>query len=69
MVATAALKKNAANQRGLGRFLTARAREDFPEAAEVVIRSVRVGFGRTDEEERFRRVARAPDWVAQLETQ
>ncbi|MEC7949473.1 MAG: hypothetical protein VX265_18035 [Myxococcota bacterium] len=63
MVATAALKPAAANQEGICRWIVARAREDFPDAREVEIRSTRTRFGVDEPWVRFSRVARDPDWV------
>ncbi len=63
MVATAAQKADAANQRGICRWIVARVQEDFPDAQEVVIRSSRTEFGVEAPWVRFSRVARAPDWT------
>lgn len=63
MVATAAQKPDAANQRGICRWVVARAREDFPDAQEVLLRATRTEFGVEDPWVRFSRVARAPEWT------
>jgi hypothetical protein len=63
MVATAAQKADAANQRGICRWIVARVQEDFPDAQEVVVRSSRTEFGVEAPWVRFSRVARAPDWT------
>jgi len=63
MVATAAQKADAENQRGIARWIITAARQDFPGAAEVVIRSTRTRFGVEEPWVRFSRVARGPEWT------
>ena len=63
MVASAAQNPDAANQRGLARWILTQARRDFPDAQVVVIRSTRTEFGTEEPWVRFSRVARAPDWA------
>ena len=62
MVATAAQKPRAVNQAGIARWIVAQARQDFPDAEEVVIRSTRADFGAEASWVRFWRVARSPGW-------
>lgn len=63
MVETAAMKKEAVNWAGIGRFIVDRAREDFPDAQEVRIVARRGRFGQPEEVVRHARTARAPDWA------
>lgn len=63
MVATAAQKADAANQRGICRWVVAQARADFPQAQEVRLQSTRTRFGVDAPHVRFSRVARAPGWT------
>jgi hypothetical protein len=63
MAATAAQKPDAANQRGICRWVVARVQEDFPDAQEVLLRATRTEFGVEDPWVRFSRVARAPEWT------
>ena len=63
MVATAAQKPEAVNQKGISRWIVGAVREDFPEAGEVLIRATRTRFGIEEPRVRFSRIARAPDWT------
>jgi hypothetical protein len=62
MVETAAIKEEAVNWAGIGRFIVDHAREDFPAAQQVRIVSTVARFGEPEVEEHHARIARAPRW-------
>ena len=67
MVESTARKKTSKNWRGLSRFISDRAREDFPGVQSVEIRATQKPFRGGQERVRHRILMSAPDWKAVLQ--
>lgn len=67
MVETVSTSADALNWKGIGRFIVARAREDFPDAHAVRIVATRTPFGQDAARETHARRAAAPDWKLRAE--